>query len=163
MATINDVLTVAKSKIGQKETGKNVGQIVKWATSPWLPNGWDISKPHPSTGKMGWAAWCAGFVSTCYLRAGFAMRGIGSLSVDALYDRCARKFVVRPPHDYIPVPGDIIFFGPKGDLQHCGIVEFSEGDTVHTIEGNTGDSVRQHYYTKTDSKIFAYATLIQSI
>lgn len=163
MATINDVLIVAKSKIGEKETGKNVGQIVKWATSPWLPNGWDISKPHPSTGKMGWAAWCAGFVSTCYLRAGFAMRGIGSLSVDALYDRCARKFVVRPPHDYIPVPGDIIFFGPKGDLQHCGIVEFSDDDTVHTIEGNTGDSVRQHYYTKTDPKIFAYATLIQSI
>jgi hypothetical protein len=43
---------------------------------------------------------------------------------------------------YIHTPGDIIFFdwGGDGNADRVGIVEYAEGEYVHTIEDNTSDS-----------------------
>ena len=43
---------------------------------------------------------------------------------------------------YIPQPGDLIFFcwdGPSGSEDHIGIVVYSDGTNVYTIEGNTSN------------------------
>ena len=53
--------------------------------------------------------------------------------------------------DYVPNPGDIIFFdwasnGLDGDADHVGIVEKVENGRIYTIEGNSNDSVRQSNY-----------------
>ncbi len=45
--------------------------------------------------------------------------------------------------DYIPQSGDLIFFtwaGEMHDEDHIGIVVYSDGNTVYTVEGNTSDA-----------------------
>ena len=54
-------------------------------------------------------------------------------------------------NSYEPRPGDIIFFdwddgGQDGSSDHVGIVEKVENGRVYTVEGNSGDSVRQNSY-----------------
>lgn len=163
MVTPQDVLDLAKAHVGEKETGDNAGEIVQWSCNPWLPKGWDVSKPHPETKKMGWAAWCAGFVSTCYLRAGYPMQKLGSLSVTTLYNRCVAAIKtekVKNPDGYTPSPADLIFFQDKtGELVHVGLVRFSDEKNVYTIEGNSKNAISQNQYDKKNPKIFKYINL----
>ena len=46
--------------------------------------------------------------------------------------------------DAMPQTGDLVIYQNKGDPywdgQHIGIVRYVEGDVVHTVEGNTGNS-----------------------
>lgn len=47
---------------------------------------------------------------------------------------------------YIPKPGDVFFLYDSSESVpycHTGIVEFVEGNTIHTIEGNSSDMVRR--------------------
>lgn len=100
-------------------------------------------------GFGGRVEWCACFVSWCadqcgYIDAGiipkFAGCGIG-----------ADWFIQRgqwADRNYIPQPGDIIFFDWEGDgsRDHVGIVEKSENGYVYTVEGNSGDRCAQRRY-----------------
>ena len=100
-------------------------------------------------GFSGRVEWCACFVSWCadqcgYIDAGiipkFAGCGIG-----------ADWFIQRgqwADRNYVPQPGDIIFFDWEGDgsRDHVGIVEKSENGYVYTIEGNSGDRCAQRSY-----------------
>ena len=43
-----------------------------------------------------------------------------------------------------------------GCSDHVGIVESCDGTTVHTIEGNSGDAVRQNSYTVNSQSILGY-------
>ncbi len=63
--------------------------------------------------------------------------------------------------DYVPNPGDIIFFdweydGYTDTADHVGIVEKVEGNLVYTIEGNDNDSVKERYYTIGERDILGY-------
>ena len=97
-------------------------------------------------------AWCACFVSWCadqcgYIEAGvipkFAGCGIG-----------ADWFIQRgqwADRNYVPQPGDIIFFdwasdGQNGSRDHVGLVEKCENGYVYTVEGNITDSCVQRRY-----------------
>lgn len=62
---------------------------------------------------------------------------------------------IRPPlrRTSDPQPGDIAYFG--GTLHHYALVESIEGDTVHTIDGNsTGGKVTRNKRKKKDVVIF---------
>ena len=56
--------------------------------------------------------------------------------------------------DYEPYAGDIIFFdwGGDGVPDHVGIVEKTEGGTVYTVEGNSGDACRENSYPVGDAR-----------
>jgi hypothetical protein len=88
--------------------------------------------------------WCAIFVSWVAEQAGFIDAGImprfASCTVGIQWFRDRGQWM---DNSYIPAPGDLIFFDWNGNgiSDHVGIVEFVEGDFVHTIEGNTSDSV----------------------
>ncbi len=43
-----------------------------------------------------------------------------------------------------------------GSSDHVGIVESCDGTTVHTIEGNSGDAVKQNSYTVNSQSILGY-------
>ena len=103
-------------------------------------------------GFGGRVEWCACFVSWCadqcgYIEAGiipkFAGCGIG-----------ADWFIQRgqwADRNYIPQPGDIIFFdwdngGQDGSRDHVGLVEKAENGYVYTVEGNISDSCVQRRY-----------------
>ena len=57
-----------------------------------------------------------------------------------------------------PSAGHIIFFDWEGDgvTDHVGLVERVENGTVYTVEGNSGDSVRQNSYPIGSSVIYGY-------
>jgi cell wall-associated NlpC family hydrolase len=61
---------------------------------------------------------------------------------------------------YIPAPGDIIFFDwePDGSSDHVGIVEYVEGEVVHTVEGNTSNSCARRSYRLDSKNICGYGT-----
>ena len=66
-------------------------------------------------------------------------------------------------NSYEPRPGDIIFFdwddgGQDGESDHVGIVEKVENGRVYTVEGNSGDSVRQNSYPIGYYEIYGYGT-----
>ena len=70
---------------------------------------------------------------------------------------------------YIPKPGDIIFFDwiekdtgeQDGISDHTGIVKNVdiENNNVHTIEGNSGDAVKEQEYDLNNIQIVGYGTI----
>ena len=55
-----------------------------------------------------------------------------------------------------PRVGDQIFFGPKGNETHTGIVSGVDSEKVYTIEGNANDQVMERSYSITFSNISGY-------
>lgn len=66
---------------------------------------------------------------------------------------------------YTPVAGTIIFFDwPKkgvhdGVSDHVGIVEKCENGIVYTVEGNSGDAVKERNYALESESILGYGLL----
>lgn len=60
-----------------------------------------------------------------------------------------------------PIPGDYVFFDWDGDSDpdHVGAVLCVEGDTVYTIEGNSGGKVAVQRYDLNDKRIVGYGVL----
>lgn len=118
MATAKQLIDVAASQLGYKETpsGSNLTKYGKWYGMDGEP-------------------WCDMFVSWVANEVGM-LDDIG-------------KFAYCPYHvDYFKKrdrwvkpggakPGDICFFTSGGVASHVGIVEWVDGDVIHTIEGNT--------------------------
>lgn len=101
--------------------------------------------------------WCACFVSWCAEQCGFIEDGIfprsASVAVYEAYYRQRNLYVESG--DYIPRQGDLIIFGSD---EHIGIVQYTEGGRVITIEGNTSDAVHSRSYALTSSYISGYCT-----
>jgi hypothetical protein len=55
-----------------------------------------------------------------------------------------------------PKTGDQIFFGPKGDETHTGLVEKVDSVYVYTIEGNTSDRLLRRSYARNNTRIAGY-------
>ena len=97
--------------------------------------------------------WCACFVSWCanecgYIDAGVIPKYAGCVNgVQWFKDR--GQWLDNSAE---PTPGMIIFFdwadesGQDGLSDHTGIVQKVENGRVYTVEGNSGDSVRQNSY-----------------
>lgn len=82
--------------------------------------------------------WCMAFVWWVFREAGFKLFKTASCTafVDQ-YRKASPKQVVTSAYR----PGDIAFFdfsGKRSRTEHVGIVEKVSGNTVITIEGNTG-------------------------
>lgn len=62
---------------------------------------------------------------------------------------------------YQPSPGTIIFFDWNGDgnPDHVGIVEKCEDGRVYTVEGNSGNIVRQREYGMNSEVIIGYGVI----
>ena len=88
------------------------------------------------------AAWCASFVSWCY--KGNDIFGYQA-AVSGIRDEADAKGLYSKVNDYTPKPGDVMI--QKNGCSHTGIVESVDPDgTVHTIEGNAGNSVKRCTY-----------------
>ena len=103
--------------------------------------------------------WCACFVSWCADQAGLIQKEVVpkfSVCTDgvALF-QAKRKW---QGGGSVPTPGSLIFFdwNQDGASDHVGIVESCDGTTVYTIEGNSGDAVKQNSYTVNSQSILGY-------
>lgn len=112
------------------------------------------------TGSADGANWCATFVSWVADQCGLIDAKVipKYQGCDAGVDWFKKKseFQYTPRYggkSIVPSPGDIIFFckGNKNDSTHTGIVIDVTDNTVHTIEGNSSNTVKRNSY-KTDSK-----------
>jgi len=135
-----DIVEVAISQIG------NVGGEPYWS---WY-------------GFNGRVEWCACFVSWCANECGYIDAGI-----IPKFAACQSQGIVWfkdrglwQERGYVPAPGDIIFFdwGGDGISDHVGIVEYVEGEVVHTVEGNTSDSVARRSYRLDSNSVCGYGT-----
>ena len=138
-----EIVTVALSQVG------NVGGEPYWS---WYGFGSRVE-------------WCACFVSWCANECGYIEAG-----VIPKFAACASQGVpwfqehgLWQDNSYEPRPGDIIFFdwdngGQDGSSDHVGIVEKVENGRVYTVEGNSGDSVRQNSYPIGYYEIYGYGT-----
>ena len=107
--------------------------------------------------------WCAIFVSWVAEQCGFIEAGV--FPRFSWCDDGIAWFVSRGQwmdRDYIPSPGDIIFFDWDGDgsSDHVGIVERVEGEFVHTVEGNTSDSVARRVRRLDSVTIMGYGVVV---
>lgn len=131
------IVTIAKSQLG------NEGGQKFWS---WY--GFDSREE-----------WCACFVSWCADQAGLIQNG--AVPKFSLCTAGVDWFQAQGKWQgagSVPSPGMIIFFDwdHDGASDHVGIVESCDGTTVHTIEGNSGDAVRQNSYTVNSQSILGY-------
>ena len=139
--------------VGESEVAPNRGRIVQWSIQGL-------------GGKEG-QRWCAFFACQAVQQELLARgdlagvsnwRRISSGSCATLWARLAALgFTVQSP-----ALGDFVFFGGRAaELHHVGLVQrySAEQAMVYTVEGNSGDAVREHHYPLGYPGIFGYQRL----
>ncbi|WP_373241240.1 lysozyme family protein [Mediterraneibacter gnavus] len=110
-------------------------------------------------GFSGRVEWCACFVSWCADQSGLIQSGavpkFSACSDGVTWFQGQGKWQAAGS---IPTTGSIIFFDWDGDgtSDHVGIVDRCDGSTVYTVEGNSGDAVKQNTYAINSSSIMGY-------
>ena len=155
-ASFIQALTKEYGSMGVSSTGVNFAQ--------WYEPSWSANTP-----------WCA-----CYLswvaaqqfgldgrKTGSELHGLYPGTIFADVDDGWRD-MAKPE---TPQPGDYVFFDWErntvnnpdssgvGDPDHVGVVIYTSGNTIFTIEGNSGGRVAIRSYDKRDYRIMGYRTL----
>lgn len=103
-------------------------------------------------------AWCADFATWALGQASpDAARRYGSSSAREMENkfRAAGNFFSSGSAE--PKPGDLIFFQREGGSgRHVGIVREVRNGRVYTVEGNSGDQVRERSYELGNGRIVGY-------
>lgn len=149
----SEAVKIAKEQIGYKEKGNN-----------WNKYAEELDRTNFYNGKKQNVAWCDIFFDWCIWSA------CGKNTAEAEKVLCQPKKSAgagcKYSYQYYKAEkrtgktakiGAQIFFGSsEGSLSHTGIVVDIKDGKVITVEGNTGNAVKQHCYSATSSKIFGY-------
>lgn len=152
----DDVLAVAKSQLGYRESTDNYiveedGTTMKGYTryGAWYGDSY--------------GDWCAMFVSFCL---NYAEVPRNEVPIDCncqnwIQTLSDRGMYFDASSDYQPEPGDLIFFSIKknGTSDHVGLVAEVNEYTIKTIEGNSGNQVEYNTYEINDERILGYGEL----
>lgn len=160
----SDVLERCKSWLGYEEGPNNYNYFGK-----------ELSRVGFFNGDKTYVEWCASYVLYCLTASCFTddqtadERPLADQKWDGLYftyeptrDNCAcgARYCAgyfRDAGAWYSIkeakPGDFIFFGPRGDETHVGIIYKIEDGRVFTYEGNSGNAVRAKDYSINYSKI----------
>ena len=88
--------------------------------------------------------WCASFVNWCFRQAGIPEEATAGAEVSCQrwINDCKSQGIFVSKSGYVPREGDMIFFKDNGssvDSTHVGLVRYSDGNKVYTVEGNTSN------------------------
>ena len=122
-------LEIAITQIGTQEIPKG---------SNW---GTDVKKYLNSVGINFPASWCMAYVYWCCKQANPDTPLVKTGGVLAQWNRIKKEYKFTKPQ-----AGDIFIMDFGGGLGHTGFIEKIEGDTLHTIEGNTNDTGSREGY-----------------
>ncbi len=170
----NDLLAVAQTQLGYRESQKNYIVLEDGATTRGYTRygAWD-GNPYEE--------WCASFVSFCLHYADVPeekfpqdnncvtwMQTLQEKAYD-LYQSAATENEDGMTETYMPTPGDLVFFTwyQNDSADHIGIVsevipaDEEEPAKIITIEGNKSDEVAYHTYELGSEEILGYGTLPQ--
>lgn len=139
-------LSLAASQVGVREaTGNNDG----------------LPAQRYSNGRK--EPWCANFVAWTFRQSGNPLPGNqrSLASVQNMEDEMKKAGKFFPRGSGTPKPGDVIFFGNRGQSdrgpgRHVGIVDRVENGKVYTIEGNSGNAVARRSYDLNNARITGY-------
>ncbi|MGI5200543.1 CHAP domain-containing protein [Spirillospora sp. CA-108201] len=142
-ASAQDVIKLARTQVGIHEDASGNSKFNDWYIGSSLGelNAHRIGAKSASVYKG--QSWCDMFVS--WLGQHTGTKGMGA---DAYTVSHAKWFKKTGRFGETPKPGAVVFFawsggGIKG-VEHVGIVVKDNHDgTINTIEGNTGDAVKQ--------------------
>lgn len=107
--------------------------------------------------------WCACFVSWCADQAGLIQSGaVPKFSLCTDGKNWFQNQGKWQGAGSMPSPGAIVFFDWEhdGTCDHVGIVERCDGTTVYTIEGNSGDAVKERSYAISSNSIMGYGMVV---
>ncbi len=157
-----DILAIAQSQLGYRESSRNVWLCEDGSLKGYTRYGGWYGVPYGD--------WCAMFVSFCVHYAGG-----GDVPMDSVCDYYINKLadagMYRDAADYIPKPGDLVFFdwertgGEVTDVDHTGVVaeiirdESGNPIKISTIEGNWEDCVQQRTYDYQNPVIIGYGEM----
>ena len=109
-------------------------------------------------------SWCCAFATWCVKHAGVPTSVVKTeVSCDRLVDWFLANSTYKTKADnYTPRTGDLILFknanSDRRHATHIGIVRYSDGNKVYTVEGNTNTgNVAIREYNLSDSYIVGYA------
>ncbi len=163
-----DIVKVAETQVGYLEgslSGTTAGSNNYTKYGVWYDNYFNSS-------GFSYGAWCAMFVSWCAYQADIPSstmyyHAYCPYGVDWFEDRGLWQDSAYYGGNYAPQPGDIIYFGDSSGSSHVGLVRYSSGGYVYTIEGNTsgqngeineGGGCFAKTYTLGYSRILGYGT-----
>lgn len=142
---MNKLVSIAKQKIGVREgSGAHITLVNEYNSIRPLPQGYRLKTSD---------AWCAAFVSVCAKEAGLADFPF-ECSVRRMYNKAkAAKRTSKTPK-----VGSLVVYdwGTNGTLDHVGIIESINGDTLTVIEGNFANAVGRRKISKKSAVIYAY-------
>lgn len=141
MSVRDNIINEAKKYIGYKEGRNNDTLFGRWYGLPNQP-------------------WCAMFVSYVLNKSGVSENIAPKFASCTAGFNKAKQLGIATKEHITPKPGDIIFFVWKqGEAtpDHVGLVEYVEGNKVHTIEGNRSDKVQRFEYVLNSWQIYGYA------
>lgn len=160
--TVNEMIKLAQSQVGYKETGNNHTKYSQYFDTEKSKGG-----PYPwFNGKKQGVAWCSIFI--CWLFVMVLEKTLGSPDKVRVWmgcpkpaDNCAagvpylwqyfkaKKWQVDKKSGQ---PGDIIFFNAA--CSHVGIIEKVDDSKYYTIEGNKSNMVKRCSYSRGSSTIY---------
>ena len=146
-------LQIAIGEIGKGEVGAdNAGPVVA------MYQGVEVGADGSNLGS-----WCAGFVGWCIEQAAQQM-GVDPVPRISWARSLMSRIRRRGRAVTVPVAGDVVLFerGDPGGSSHIGIVEKVEGNSLHTVEGNTGRPpalVRRRHHRLDSDRIIGFARL----
>ncbi|MDD6265524.1 MAG: S-layer homology domain-containing protein [Clostridia bacterium] len=147
-----------------KNTGDNARDIIGVAlTQIGYTEGKNDNTKYGEWYGLNYNPWCAMFVSWCANQAGIPKTVVpshASCDIGLSWFKSHNKFENASYYggDYVPVAGDIVYFGVPGDSTHVGIV-YKVNDSVLTdIEGNSAGKVQTVNYKLNSPYILGYGT-----
>ena len=138
-------LLKARSWVGCKESNGSHKKII------------DVYNNYgPSSGRIGYGTpWCAAFVSAVAISTG----NTELIPVHSYCPSMLSQFENKTyDKKYTPSSADVIFFDWNYNKvpDHVGMVDYTSGDNVTTIEGNYSDAVKKRTFKKGYSLLLAY-------
>lgn len=131
-----DIIDMAIKDIGYKEAGENRTKFGGWY-------------------GMNGAPWCHMAASYWADKAGISTSIVPkTASTSVGMDWFKKKGRFKLKGNYTPKRNDLVYF--KTGRSHVGVVEYVKGNTLHTIEGNTGDMVARRTYPLSHATITGY-------
>lgn len=132
----DEIIAIAEAEVGYKEYANNKTVYGEWY------------------GMQG--EWCDIFISWLAYKTGILNRLIPK---EAYVPNTAAWFKEKgqlKDRNYTPSKGDLILFDYNKNRvpDHIGIVEYVEGNVIHTIEGNKSKMVKRQAYSIGNSGIF---------
>ena len=159
MTFADKLVAVAKSQQGYRESKENFIIRGDDSVQGWSYYGGWYGAPYDE--------WCAMFVSYCLVQSGIGAEYMPNNGNCNRWKADLGERYIDDEDTYIPEPGDIIFFHHNRVSKdpnypnHIGIVTKYDAakDIVHTVEGNSGKSVRARQYERGNSVIVGYASM----